>query len=599
MNTKILIIDTGFNVKYLTSNKIKFRPIHISDEYIIDNNITDINGHGTSIIDLYTKILPEAEYILLKAFDSENITENKLLYVLEYIYKNIECNIISLSGGLIYIENLDKLDCICQKLVEQGKYIVSAFDNNGALTFPAALTSVIGVDWNKDIKNVKDLEFIDNSVVNIRGAALHHVLLTFNGEKERVAGSSFVVPYVVKKIKDILENNSINNLSELLLNLKNHVKYVQEINESREIQVPFKINRAVIFPFIKEVETIARNMDQIGFEILDFFDYKHLRKVGKNLNDILNINLSHTYKIRDIQSLDWNAPFDTFILGHTDQITNIVGTGYVEKIISNCINYKKNLYLFDNQHITEETISLFYKNDLNVYYPCVDSENEPFSWICKLYMPSKPSIGIWGTSSKQGKFSLLLKMRKLFLDNGFSVGAIGTEPTSPLFGLDKTFPMGYNAHTEFSSLKSISIINYMIYEIEQKKTDVILFASQAHTIAPVNYCLHNIPSGQQNLLYAIRPDVCILCVNHYDELNYVKNTIEYLKALGNTIVLGIVISPVPQESQWWRDSSYTKLPIDTSQIGSTERFESLGVKVYQFNDKDLYALYSDCIKYLT
>ena len=599
MKIKILIIDTGFNTENKISEIIKFTAIHISDDYTIDNDITDINGHGTSIVDLYSRLCPNAEYIILKAFESETITEEKLLFVLRYVSEHIDCDIISLSGGVLNIENRRVMESVCEKLVRQKKYIVAAFDNNGAITFPAALSSVIGVDWTKSIKNVNDFEFTEDSVVNIRGGALHHTLLSANGEKTTVAGSSFVVPYIVKRLKMILENNICDNFNDLLQELKNQAKCVYKVKGSKKVPAPFHIEKAVIFPFIKEVETLARNIDQVSFDILDFFDFKHLRKVGKHLNDLLQIPTAGEYQIKDIETLDWSSPFDTFILGHTDQITNIIGTEYIGKIINNCIHYHKNLFLFDKEHILEEIIAQFHENNLKVYYPYVEKANVPFQWLSKLYMPSKPSIGIFGTSSKQGKFSLLLKLRKLFTDNGFQVGAIGTEPTSPLFGLDKTFPIGYNAFNTLHSLDSISIINYFLYEIEQNNPDIILFASQAHTIAPVNYSLSNVPADQQNLLYAIRPDICILCVNSYDEFNYVKNTIAYLKSLGNSTILGIVISPVPENAQWWRDESYTRHLQPNLQVDPKIKFEPLGIHVYDFDEKDLQALYDACIQYLT
>lgn len=51
-----------------------------------------------------------------------------------------------------------------------------------------------------------------------------------------------------------------------------------------------------------------------------------------------------------------------------------------------------------------------------------------------LYRISTPVLAVCGTSSKQGKFTLQLELRKRFCEMGYKVGQIGTEPNSLLLG---------------------------------------------------------------------------------------------------------------------------------------------------------------------
>ena len=53
-------------------------------------------------------------------------------------------------------------------------------------------------------------------------------------------------------------------------------------------------------------------------------------------------------KIQNIEKLDWSLPFDTFILGHVDELNNFIGKNYIKFIVDKCIEYDKKLYCFDN-----------------------------------------------------------------------------------------------------------------------------------------------------------------------------------------------------------------------------------------------------------
>ena len=59
-----------------------------------------------------------------------------------------------------------------------------------------------------------------------------------------------------------------------------------------------------------------------------------------------------------------------------------------------------------------------------------------------------PVVGVFGTSSQQGKFTLQLALRQKLIEQGYNVGQLGTEHHSALFGMDFSFPMGYAAPRE-------------------------------------------------------------------------------------------------------------------------------------------------------
>ena len=54
-----------------------------------------------------------------------------------------------------------------------------------------------------------------------------------------------------------------------------------------------------------------------------------------------------------------------------------------------------------------------------------------------------PVLGVFGTSPSQGKFTLQLRLREHLAALGLTVGQVGTEHQSLLFGMDDGFPLGH------------------------------------------------------------------------------------------------------------------------------------------------------------
>lgn len=80
----------------------------------------------------------------------------------------------------------------------------------------------------------------------------------------------------------------------------------------------FKIKKAVLFPFNKEMHSILRFEDKLDFEITYVYDTKYSLRVGKNTNKEVKSD-SSGHIIKNIEKIDWDS-FDTLILGHIDML---------------------------------------------------------------------------------------------------------------------------------------------------------------------------------------------------------------------------------------------------------------------------------------
>ena len=128
------------------------------------------------------------------------------------------------------------------------------------------------------------------------------------------------------------------------------------------------------------------------------------------------------------------------------------------------------------QYIYRELYVKAHRQGLRVSYPFIlpNEVDNTIAQMRHLEAVTVPVLGVFGTSSQQGKFTVQLVLRRLLLQMGYKVGQIGTEHHARLFGMDLAFPMGY------ASPLSISYQNYAPYleakmrQISRKRPDIIL-----------------------------------------------------------------------------------------------------------------------------
>ena len=169
-----------------------------------------------------------------------------------------------------------------------------------------------------------------------------------------------------------------------------------------------------------------------------------------------------------------------------------------------------------------------------------------------LYRPWVPMLGVFGTTSKQGKFTLQLILREKFLQDGYCVGQIGTEPSAYLFDMDLCFHFGYHSTTNIIRQNMVSYLNSEINNISHKGADIIISGCQSGS---VTYDFGNAKYytfSQSEFLLGTLPDSVVLCVNSYDETDYVRRTIQYIESCVDSKVVALVVYPMGYNNQLGR-----------------------------------------------
>ncbi len=71
------------------------------------------------------------------------------------------------------------------------------------------------------------------------------------------------------------------------------------------------------------MHSLIRYANMLSFTISEIYDVKYSGKVGASVNHLLNDNLAEDKIIKSIGEIDWDA-FDTIIIGHLDNVANLI-----------------------------------------------------------------------------------------------------------------------------------------------------------------------------------------------------------------------------------------------------------------------------------
>jgi hypothetical protein len=602
----IVIIDSGINTKHPAIERQNIKGFSFEflseNEYRINNDLSDEIGHGTAVYFLISKYLEHERVLNIKVFsDSFEPSVGQIIAVLRYLRSNISCKILHLSNGIVFCDEQKRLLEICHSLIKAGVIIVCAFENTGIISYPAAFKEVIGVDWSLNCRRINEFEYIENSCINVRGIGTDQRVPWLGNTYNYVSGSSFAAPHITGEIIRQHRNNKLLLTNRHILSyFKSISKRVYYCNSVEQPEKSFAINKAIVFPLNKEIHALVRFDNLLNFEILKYYDLGILGNTGKLLTDVvISDKPFKNHVIENYDQLDWNLEFDTVILGHTNDIASILNKDIIIEILKSCIKYKKNLFCFDSLKSYSVECEQLRKVGCYVYSPYIDKRHIPANRFGKLHSIGKPMLMVMGTSSKQGKFTLQLILREMFIANGYSIGQLGTEPSSLLFGMDEVYPMGFGSTVELQNIDAISVINQLLYNIESKDPDIILLGSQSHTLQLNTGNTAFYPLMNYELLLASDPDAIVLCINHKDSLDYIKRCISFLENFVETKVIALVLFPI-QKSYKWSVMGTNKNLIDQNELNiCINNLKNIfKIPIFNLADKNhMKLLFNHCVSY--
>lgn len=549
----ILLIDSGVflhpKISCVNICRTGFR-----GQYSVED-ILDTVGHGTAVAFLLIKGIDISNIRLsvVKLFDDVyDCSIEDLLECLEYVSEHNEYDLINMSFGVVSgyeCEQIERLKFLCNKIKNQGTIIVAAYDNTGAISYPAYFESVIGVDSSPKVNKRYEYEFVMNSCVNIRGYGKNQKVAWVKPDYTIIEGNSFscanISNVIIDKLLQKCKKEDI--LKELQKNAMNTICFDDYV-PARTRPKWLHRSRVITFPFNKEIHSIYAYEDMLDFQIIAAYDVKYRALIGKNIDEILSYKKIKRRSINNYDNIDWKSDlFDTVILGHVGELSAICKRNFLEEIMNNCIKNGKKLFAFDD--LSEYASKFANQEKFNecCYFPEVTYQNIPKGRFGKLFGIQMPILGIVGTSSSQGKLTIQMELRRKLMEQGYNVGQIGTEPTAFCYDMDFVYPYGYKSTVKTVGYHNVLLLNNIIHDIEMKGCDICLVGAQTNIAAYAYVNLKNIPLFQEDFLYGTMPDSFFLVVNVHDEAEYIKRTMKTVELMVESKCLGIIVYPIMQK----------------------------------------------------
>ena len=583
---KVAIIDSGIDRSHKMLQRVT---AGICFEFSEGNVLTsedyrDSSGHGTAVASIIKKKAPGTDLYDIKIFDQSLIVEQKIL--LESIRWAIDQNvdIINLSLGTTDIQVKHALLDICKVATKKGIAIVAAEHNSGQENYPAYFPNVIGVKAG-DIKGRYNYLFRAGESIECIAPGTTQRVLWAGGREHIVEGSSFAAPHItgiIALIKQAFPKANLNEIRHILeVNASREVQ--QKIPPDRKIRVPTpqtsqsfnlnKIKKAAIYPYNKEMHSLMRFRELLNFEIVGIADPIAKGYVGKDAGDVIGIPPVGIRVQPRFQEILKEA--DTLILGYVDELSRVTKKNVLRESIEKAIDANLNVFSFLSvyQKDLRDLIDKARKKNLYIYSPDIHQND-----LLKALQPHEypavdvPVIGVFGTSAQQGKFTVQLALRSRLIKEGYKVGQVGTEHHSQLFGMDVAFPTGYASPLQFPIQFHTPYLDFKMREVcAKKKPDLMLVGAQSGSIPydvqePGNHTLSTLA-----FMLGTKPDANILVVNSVDDGEYIRDTMNTLKAITKGPVLCLAMSDKEKHIR----AAYGRTLISPRQMSKEEIKEKL------------------------
>ncbi len=543
MKKDIVIIDSGIYEEHNLFAKANIEGITIKfcdGNYIVCDGADDEVGHGTAVCGVVLSEIGEpSEYsiFMIKIYGRTlKVEMEALLFALSYIEKSVECDIVHISSGILQYSKELENQCNCLK--NKGVCIVAAYDNEGAVSYPAAFDSVIGVDASLDCRKGHEWIYIEKGIVNVLAKGGNHRLAWTSPQYIISQGASFSAGYITAIIAKQLKNGLVKDkISDFLRDNAKRILNRSCVKKEKPIY-DFAIHKAALFPYNKEMHSLVNYCDLLPFSIQGIYSTKYLGNVGRAVR---SVNGNFEFVIQSIEEIDFNS-IDTLILGHVFELERTSLVQYKTYLLQKCLDYHINVYSFDQMSV-ESFETAFAEKGVGLFYPQLDA-HEIVKKDGKLYAIGAPVLGVFGTSSVQGKYTIQLNLRRRFMESDYNLCQMGTEPSALLFGMDAMYPFGYASTVNAKEEEAVELLNSMMHELDQKDPDIILVGSQSGTIPASMLNNKYLNIQQQIFLLGTNPDAVILCVNIQDDISYIKRTIAVIENLNYCQVIAIVVSPL-------------------------------------------------------
>src|SRR6185437_9589439 len=258
-----------------------------------------------------------------------------------------------------------------------------------------------------------------------------------------------------------------------------------------------------------------------SFEFTCLIDYPN-GLFGKTGN-IVSGDLKRNIKKRELDEADYEK-FDTIVIGYFLDRPCDANIQFGINLINKCLALNKNIVTWDNDvreliRQLKETIPDYTGR---VWFIGVDDTLAGlFSSRPYCAKVSIPIVAVIGTSSRQGKMTTQMTLKRQLENDGYKVAHLSTEPQGTLLNADFVFPFGYKSTVRLPLETWGSFIDQCIRGIQEMNQPNILVTGMQGGLLPgrtqfqnsvITPCLASL-----HYLLAVKPDALICTISPNDD----------------------------------------------------------------------------------
>jgi hypothetical protein len=381
------------------------------------------------------------------AYANDEITTQDLITSIEAALA-LDATIINISMGILSFAEFDSLQAICRDAAKKNCLIIAASGNESRLTLPFCCADVFKIITGNGIQTKITIEDqYGCSVVTVN----RQLFMTASKNTERLysygssASTAYVTALLVNCYNQLAKTEHCIKIERLLVIETFLEKYVttsaERINADRFFkQIPmfsdkppfleeksFIGTKCVMVPYSKETASLLRFHNLTNISALSIIDPVKKGYVGKDANALAGAD-ENKLIINNRFDDDVLDKSDSMIIGYISELGSLDAYFSMENMLNIALKYHLDVFSFTP--VNKLYRQQFLDKGLDIYGPIIIDNaklNALKNFIPYLIGIQKPVLGVFGTSSKQGKFTLQLKLKQALTKNGVRINMLASE----------------------------------------------------------------------------------------------------------------------------------------------------------------------------
>ena len=544
---RVAIVDSGIELSHPDIGEISGGvgiSIHEDGHPVYSTDFADSFGHGTACAGIIRKKAYESDIYSVRILDASMIADGRALVAAIQWCIDSKMDVVNLSLGTTDVTFKACLQEVCRKAADAGVILVGAQNNAGTESFPAVFPEVIGVAGGP-IRDSGEFYFRRENLIECVARGDEQRVCCLNGSHTVARGNSFAASHISAIVACLLKQHPNCSIQDIRLLLQERASkviptgrhtYGAGPEEPRRVSQDDTswIKKAVLYPYNKRMHNLLRYRHLLSFDIVAVCNGMGKGSMDGDAGD--EIDKPGALKCPSGNIRRALAGADTLILGCVEQRNEIHRRDVLREYVQ--LSLEEGCHLFSFQTIDPTVYGDLYgtadQKGLRLVSPCISEKEKAYAIrnFNELPQVDVPVVCVAGTSADQGKFTMQLALGRKLMREGYRVGQLGTQVHARLFGMDGMFPMGEAFPRNFSIGQLVPYVEYVMREIcVSKRPDIILTGSRNGTI-PFDLAEHRARClSSLAFLLGVSPDACVLVVNSIDPLEYIRDTMDGIRAV--------------------------------------------------------------------